>query len=123
VPLPRMRHHSGRMAPLLTGIAVPQALSRTAQVQASLSRSGAQAHACPTDPTLPDHDGGAMASTQPASVHVRSTTAEVVEAIGMRVLRIAEDMASGSRHQGRSERLIEQAEQAAIDLRAAVRGR
>jgi len=47
----------------------------------------------------------------------------VVEAIGMRVLRIAEDMASGSRHQGRSERLIEQAEQAAIDLRAAVRGR
>lgn len=51
------------------------------------------------------------------------TTADVVEAIGMRVLRIAEDMASGSRRQGRSERLIEQAEQAAIDLRAAVRGR
>ena len=51
------------------------------------------------------------------------TTADVVEAIGMRVLRIAEDMASGSRHQGRSERLIEQAEQPAIDLRAAVRGR
>ena len=44
-------------------------------------------------------------------------TADHVEAIGMRVLRIAEDMASGSRHQGRSERLIEQAEQAAIDLR------
>ncbi|MEG8022605.1 hypothetical protein QP175_05740 [Sphingomonas aerolata] len=41
----------------------------------------------------------------------------------MRVLRIAEEMSSGSRHQGRSERLIEQAEQAAIDLRAAVRGR
>lgn len=40
----------------------------------------------------------------------------------MRVLRIAEDMAGGSRHHGRSERLIEQAEQAAIDLRAAVRG-
>ena len=51
------------------------------------------------------------------------TTADDVEAIGMRVLRIAEEMSSGSRHQGRSERLIEQAEQAAIDLRAAVRGR
>jgi hypothetical protein len=51
------------------------------------------------------------------------STADHVEAIGMRVLRIAEDMASGSRHQGRSERLIEQAKQAAIDLRAAVRGR
>jgi len=48
------------------------------------------------------------------------TTADHVEAIGMRVLRIAEEMSSGSRHQGRSERLIEQA---AIDLRAAVRGR
>jgi hypothetical protein len=110
---PRMRHYSGRMAPLLTGITVRQASSRTAQVQASLS----------TDPIRPDHDGGPMASTQPASVRVRSTTAEVVAAIGMRVLRIAEDMAIGSRHQGRSERLIEQAEQAAIDLRAAVRGR
>ena len=54
---------------------------------------------------------------------LRITTADHVETIGMRVLRIAEDMASGSRHQGRSERLIEQAEQAAIDLRAAVRGR
>ena len=53
----------------------------------------------------------------------KPTTADVVEAIGMRVLRIAEDMASGPRHQGRSEHLIEQAEQAAIDLRAAVRGR
>jgi hypothetical protein len=53
----------------------------------------------------------------------KPTTADVVEAIGMRVLRIAEEMSSGSRHQGRSERLIEHAEQAAIDLRAAVRGR
>lgn len=51
------------------------------------------------------------------------STADVVEVNGILVLRIAEDMASGSRHQGRSERLIEQAEQAAIDLRAAVRGR
>ncbi|MES3092780.1 hypothetical protein O6027_09435 [Sphingomonas aerolata] len=41
----------------------------------------------------------------------------------MRVLLIAEDMRAGSRHHGRSERLIDQAEQAAIDLRAAVRGR
>jgi hypothetical protein len=30
------------------------------------------------------------------------TTADHVEAIGMRVLRIAEEMSSGSRHQGRS---------------------
>ena len=58
-----------------------------------------------------------------AAPHMRLTAAEHIEAIGMRVLRIAEDMASGSRYQGRSERLIEQAEQAAIDLRAAVRGR
>ena len=58
-----------------------------------------------------------------AAPQMRPTTADHVEAIGMRVLRIAEDMAIGSRHQGRSEQLIEQAEQAAIDLRAAVRGR
>jgi hypothetical protein len=58
-----------------------------------------------------------------AAPHMRLTAAEHIEAIGMRVLRIAEDMASGSRHHKRSERLIEQAEQAAIDLRAAVRGR
>ena len=58
-----------------------------------------------------------------AAPRLRPTTADLVEAIGMRVLRIAEHMASGSRHHGRSERLIEQAEQAAIDLRAAVRGR
>jgi hypothetical protein len=49
--------------------------------------------------------------------------ADMIEAIGMRVLRIAEEMSTGSRHQGHSERLIEQAEQAAIDLHAAVRGR
>ena len=58
-----------------------------------------------------------------AAPHLRLTTGDHVEAIGMRVLRIAEDMASGSRHQGRSERLIKQAKQAATDLRAAVRGR
>jgi len=39
----------------------------------------------------------------------RPSTADRVDAIGMRVLRIAEEMSSGSRHQGRSERLIEQA--------------
>jgi hypothetical protein len=47
----------------------------------------------------------------------------MIEVIGMRVLRIAEDMAGGSRHHGRSGRLIEAVEQAAQDLRAAVRGR
>jgi hypothetical protein len=53
----------------------------------------------------------------------KPTTADVVEAIGMRVLRIAEDMAGGSRHHGRSDRLIGEVEQAAQDLRATVRGR
>ena len=53
----------------------------------------------------------------------RPATADLVEAIGMRVLLIAEDMRAGSQHHGRSERLIDQAEQAAIDLRTAVRGR
>jgi hypothetical protein len=52
----------------------------------------------------------------------RPSTADRVEAIGMRVLLIAEDMRAGSRHHSRSERLIDQAEQAAIDLRTAVRG-
>jgi hypothetical protein len=52
----------------------------------------------------------------------KPTTADHVEAIGMRLLRIAEDMASPSRHHGRSDRLIEDVEQAAQDLRAAVRG-
>ncbi len=41
----------------------------------------------------------------------------------MRLLRIAEDMSAGSRHHGRSDRLIEDVEQAAQDLRATVRGR
>lgn len=52
----------------------------------------------------------------------KPTTADHVEAIGMRLLRIAEDMASPSRHVGRSDRLIQDVEQAASDLRAAVRG-
>lgn len=53
----------------------------------------------------------------------KPTAADVVEAIGMRLLRIAEDLSAGSRHHGRSDRLIEDVEQAAQDLRAAVRGR
>lgn len=53
----------------------------------------------------------------------KPTTADVVEAIGVRLLRIAEDMSAGSRHHGRSDQLIEDVEQAAQDLRAAVRGR
>lgn len=53
----------------------------------------------------------------------KPTAADLVEAIGMRVLRIAEDMSTGSRHHGRSDRLIADVEQAAQDLRAAVRGR
>jgi hypothetical protein len=61
--------------------------------------------------------GGTMAITW------TPTTADHVEAIGMRILRIAEDMAIGSRHHGRSDRLIGKVEQAAQDLRAAVRGR
>lgn len=36
---------------------------------------------------------------------------------------VAEDMSAGSRHHGRSEQLIGDVEQAAQDLRAAVRGR
>ncbi|MEG3084019.1 hypothetical protein U1707_10235 [Sphingomonas sp. PB2P12] len=58
-----------------------------------------------------------------AAPQLRLTTADHVEAIGMRVLRIAEDMTAGSRHHGRSDRLIAEVEQAAQDLRAAVRGR
>ncbi|MBD8549473.1 hypothetical protein [Sphingomonas sp. CFBP 8764] len=53
----------------------------------------------------------------------KPTAADKVEAIGMRCLRIAEDMASPSRHVGRIERLIQDVEEAASDLRAAVRGR
>ena len=54
---------------------------------------------------------------------VKLTVADHVEAIGMRVLRIAEDMRSQSRHHGRSDRLIEDVERAASDLRATARGR
>jgi hypothetical protein len=57
------------------------------------------------------------------SARCKPMTAQLVEAIGMRLLRIAEDMTSPSRHHGRSDRLIEDVEQAAQDLRAAVRGR
>jgi len=54
---------------------------------------------------------------------LRLTTADHLEAIGMRLLRISEEMRSPSRHHGRSERLIEDVGQAAQDLRAALRGR
>jgi hypothetical protein len=56
-----------------------------------------------------------------AAPQLRLTTAD--EAIGMRLLRIAEDMNSPSRHHGRCDRLIADVEQAAQDLRATVRGR
>jgi hypothetical protein len=48
------------------------------------------------------------------------TTADHVEAIGMPVPRIAEEMSSGSRHQGRSDRLIEDVEQLSQELRKRV---
>ena len=119
---PRMRNYSGRMAPLLIGIAVRQASSRTAQAQASLSRSRLLPCAASTDPLRLRHKGVGMASSQPSS-RARATPSEMVEAIGMRLLGIAEEMAAGSRHHGRSERLIGEVEQAAQDLRATVRGR
>jgi len=45
------------------------------------------------------------------------TTADHGEAIGMRTLQTAEEMSSGSRHQGRSDRLIEDVKQLSQDLR------
>lgn len=54
---------------------------------------------------------------------LRLTTADHVEAAGMRLLRISEDMRSQSRHQARSDRLIAEVEQTVSDARAAVRGR
>lgn len=56
-----------------------------------------------------------------AAPQLRLTAADHVEAIGMRVLRISGDMRSPSRHHGRSDRLIEDVEQLAQDLRDAVR--
>ena len=51
------------------------------------------------------------------------TAADHVEAISIRLFRISKNMRIPSRHHGRSDRLIEEAEQAAIDLRATVKGR
>ena len=48
------------------------------------------------------------------------TTADHLEAISMRILRIAEEMSSGSRHQERSDRRIADVEQLAQDLRKRV---
>jgi hypothetical protein len=51
----------------------------------------------------------------------KSTSVDQLEAIGIRVLRDAEDIATASRHHSRSDRIIEDVEQAAQDLRSAVR--
>jgi hypothetical protein len=48
------------------------------------------------------------------------TTADPGEAIGMRIPRIAEEMSSGSRYQGRSDRLIEDVERLLQDVRKRV---
>jgi hypothetical protein len=48
------------------------------------------------------------------------TTADPGEAIGMRILRISKEMSSGSRYQGRSDRLIEDVEQLSQDVRKRV---
>jgi len=52
--------------------------------------------------------------------HMRLTTADHVEAIGMSVLRISEDMRSPTRHHGRSDPLIEDVEQLAQNRRERV---
>jgi hypothetical protein len=51
---------------------------------------------------------------------MRLTTADHVEAIGMSVLRISEDMRSPSRHHGRRDPLIEDVEQLAQNRRERV---
>lgn len=53
----------------------------------------------------------------------KPATADLVKAIGIWCLPIAEAMTSQSRHCGRADRLVDEVEQAAINLRAAVRGR
>ncbi len=53
----------------------------------------------------------------------KPTTADHVEAAGMRLLRISEDMRSQSRNHARSDKLIAEVEQTVSDARAAVRGR
>jgi hypothetical protein len=55
-----------------------------------------------------------------AAPHMRLTTADHVEAIGMRLLRISRTLRSSSRHHGRSDPLIEDVEQLAQNLRERV---
>ncbi|WP_167396775.1 hypothetical protein [Sphingomonas aerolata] len=55
-----------------------------------------------------------------AAPHMRLTTADHVEAIGMRVLRGARNVRSSSRHHGHSDPLIEDVEQLAQNLRERV---
>lgn len=116
MPVPRMRHHSGNLAPLLTGIAMRQVLSRTAQVQASLSRSGLLPPADPTAPFPSAQAGGHMAATQ-------ASTSEALERIASQIYGLAFDFAEPSRCAVRSERLIGEVEELAAQLRAVVRGR
>ncbi len=54
---------------------------------------------------------------------LRLTTADHIEAAGMRLLRISEDLRSQLRCHGRSDRLITEVEKTVSDARAAVRGR
>ena len=55
-----------------------------------------------------------------AAPHMRLTTADHVEPIGMRLLRISRNVRSSSRHHGRSDPLIEDVEQPAQNLRERV---
>ena len=55
-----------------------------------------------------------------AAPQLRLTTADHVEAIGMRLLRTSRNVRSSSRHHDRSDPLIEDAEQLAPKLRERV---
>lgn len=55
-----------------------------------------------------------------AAPQLRLTTADHVEAIGMRLLRISRNVRSSSRYHGRSDPLIEDVEQPAQNLRERV---
>ncbi len=55
-----------------------------------------------------------------AAPQLRLTTADHVEEIGMRLLRISRNVRSSSRHHGRSDPLIEDVEQPAQNLRERV---
>ena len=55
-----------------------------------------------------------------AAPQLRLTTADHVEAIGMRLLRISRNVRSSPLHHGRSDPLIEDVEQPAQNLRERV---